>query len=200
MHYLEQIGVDWVDPHASDKYLKLAEQRWGIRVVSTYDKYTVRTTVAKQSYQWINRYLPEISAGGLKLLDMSTGPGIFLEVARTFGNEVLGTNEPNSIYRPLLESQGTPYLEVDGTTLPYPFDDCSFDVVTLLNALHFFPQKIWLDVLDELFRISKKVVFLMICEGKDCNDHVNKMSTNVRDGWVVSGYYRNGRLLRYDRV
>jgi SAM-dependent methyltransferase len=134
----------------------------------------------------IQRYLPEIKKGGYSILDMSCGSGMFLELSRSFGNKILGTNEPiPCVYAPLLKSQKVPYSLVDGSILPYPFEDNSFDIVTLMNALWFFEEKLWVDIIAELLRISSKTVFIISSLQDKYIDGNKKVAEMVSPpGWV----------------
>ena len=42
---------------------------------------------------YARRYCPEILAGGLRVLDIGTGPGAFLVLARLLGNRVIGIDQ-----------------------------------------------------------------------------------------------------------
>jgi cyclopropane fatty-acyl-phospholipid synthase-like methyltransferase len=45
----------------------------------------------------IERYLPSVLKGGLRILDVGPGIGCFMHIARHFGNEVIGSDLPKSV-------------------------------------------------------------------------------------------------------
>ncbi len=49
-----------------------------------------------EKLQYISSYMPEISKGGYKILDIGTGPGEFLEVLRNYNCTGIGINPPDN--------------------------------------------------------------------------------------------------------
>ena len=51
----------------------------------------------REKSDYIDRYIPELKAGGFRVLDIGPGPGEFLELCQDYGNEAIGIDsvEPN---------------------------------------------------------------------------------------------------------
>lgn len=192
------ITDDWNNPSAPDEFLQNVRNKWPSDYsVNAHRKYTNRTKLCMQYNAWLLSYLPELRYGGKHILDMSTGPGTFLELARNYGNSIMGTDAIDTVYAPLLHSQDIPFIEVDGGVVPYPFKDREFDVVTLMNAIHFLPINMWGSIMNELFRIAKQTVFIIACSGEDYNEHNNSLFTIGGTQWTAKVF--RSWYIRYDR-
>jgi len=156
------LSLNWNNPKAPNKFRDNITKFWSADKVVNFEKFIDRKRYQQSIMSVIQRFLPEIKNGGHSILDMSCGSGMFLELSRAYDNEILGSNEPiPCVYAPLLKSQKIPFVLVDGNILPYPFEDRSFDIVTLMNAIWFFPEDLWVPIVIELFRISRKTVFII---------------------------------------
>lgn len=66
-------------------------------------------------------------------------------------------------YRPIIDSLGLDMALFDAGRMPYPFDDKSFDYVMSFQAIeHYCHPNDWHQVVDEMCRISRKCVFVML--------------------------------------
>ena len=157
----------WNDPKAPDRFRKNISKKWSEDTVQFFEKFIDREQYLQQALSHINRFIPEIKTGGYSILDMSCGSGAMLEVARMYGNDIQGTDEPFCVYLPLLKSQNIPYLPVDGSNLPYPFEDNSFDIVASMHAIFFFSIDKWVDIVRDLCRISRKKVLVISTSRRD---------------------------------
>lgn len=182
------LNPDWNDPKAPDRFRKNISKRWSSDTVQYFEKFIDRAEYAKSMTRVINMYLPEIKKGGNRILDMSCGSGAFLEIARSYGNVIQGTDEPFCVYLPLLKSQEVPYLPVDGRKLPYPIENKSFDVVTSMHAIFFIRESLWEDVIKEYCRISCKTILVATTAEKkfDRGNEILSKLTSPAPGWKLT--------------
>lgn len=94
-----------------------------------------------------------IKAGCLGL-DIGTGDGIFSRACTDNGLKTVGIEPHMKIEKDLCE------LGVNGTGELLPFDDDSFDFVTILFVLHHCPDPI--KVLEEAVRVTKRGGYIFI--------------------------------------
>lgn len=74
--------------------------------------------------------------------------------------------EPGEIacwpYHAIIESLNLPVDLFDGGSVPYPYDDLSFDCVICLDALeHYCHPKDWMSVVDEFVRLARESVLVV---------------------------------------
>lgn len=97
-------------------------------------------------------------------------------------------------YRPIIESLDLPMALFDAGKMPYPFEDKSFDYSMSFQAIeHYCHPDDWHQVVDEMCRISRKCVFLMLnpmlpnlARDREYNASFESFRTSMRD------YNRNG--------
>lgn len=118
----------------------------------------------------LHKYVPEylVSSTRCRLLDVGCGNGASMEVFRYFGHGVHGMDftpgmsdeDPDDwIYKPLIRSQKLQCTVHNGSVLPYPFTDKSFDVLICWGALSCFkPVSIWTQILNEFARIATQCI------------------------------------------
>lgn len=165
-------------------------------------KYLVRRQNIARAWTRINQHLPETlnSDESLEILEFSTAHGAMLEIWRSFGHRVVGTDfawttedkkvqkrgvkkewhtdalrdvsakKHNNLiekriegwpYQPIIESLDLDVRLFDAGSLPYPFEDNSFDVICCYQAIEAYaPPEHWLRVVHELCRVSRKTVLI----------------------------------------
>ena len=105
-----------------------------------------------------------------KILDVSTGPGIFVEVLRSLGHEVTGTADLRSIYRGMHVSQA---LKVEYFNLAepvLPMEKKTFDYVFCIDKINEYPTGWWEPLIKDFARVATKTVIV---------------------GFVYDGYFQN---------
>lgn len=141
-----------------------------------------RITALSQKYSYIDRYLSEYKQGGKSALDLSCGNGALLEILRHYGNEVMGVEVEYFLY---LKSQNIPHIKHDCSLIPYPFADQSFDLVSSIGAISFYDIECK-PALDEMFRIARKTVFLVVNTGEYLDQYGEFIKGYCPTGWKHS--------------
>lgn len=169
----KSIGTTWTDADIESR----------LRDVGLPDdhKYLDRMDWLGRKVRLVHQLLPEYEyyvkngkpTSGKSVLDLSTGNGVFLEVMRYLGHNIKGTDSPRCKYTPFHKSQEIPMLYFDGSELPYPIKDHSYDLVSCVSAINFYNND-WRLILDEFFRISKQTVLLI----------VNRVTNRSEDLWL----------------
>lgn len=128
----------------------------------------------------VKRDLPEYLTGGYSVLDLGCGNGALLEVLQDAGNVVMGTE-----IRFFDMLAHLPHVRHDCATLPYPFEDGSYDLVSCVGAITMFGAP-WLSVLAEMFRIARRTVYLHPNRGKPRDRHHATLDAYCPPGWSRS--------------
>lgn len=102
---------------------------------------------------------------GQSLLDIGCGTGHYLAFFRELGLKVAGIDASRQMLEVASGSLGTNIGLYEGNAEKLPFDDNSFDIVTLITVLEFVPDP--LKVLEEAARVARSQIYLGI---------LNKMS------------------------
>jgi len=96
------------------------------------------------------------------LLDVGCGRGTFIAYARDFGIEAVGFDYSKWAVENQYPRCKREWLKVHDATKPWPYEDKSFDLLTILD----FYEHIYVDDLDpvisEMYRVAKKWIFLEI--------------------------------------
>ncbi|MCE5972293.1 class I SAM-dependent methyltransferase [Sinirhodobacter sp. WL0062] len=95
-------------------------------------------------------------------------------------------------YRPIIESIGIPMKLFDAGVTPYPAETGSFDYIISMQAIeHYCHPKDWLKVVEEMCRISRRCVFLLL----------NPMMPELAEDTHYSSAFQTAReeLRDYDR-
>lgn len=131
-------------------------------------KYLDRMDWMERKVRLVHQLLPEYeymikngSKSSKSVLDLSTGNGIFLEIMRYLGHNICGTDSPKCKYTAFHKSQEIPMLYFDGSVLPYPVKDQSYDLVSCVSAINFYKTD-WRLILNEFFRIARQTVLLVV--------------------------------------
>lgn len=178
------ISPKWKDTKIAGKLTKAG--------VATDHKYRDRNSLINFQQNIIDKYLSDYSEGGAKVLDVSTGAGVFVELMEDLGNKVKGTEKPGTPYQVFHKSQKTEVVYHDSTEVPFPFKKNEFDLVTCISSFNFYPEDQYEAIFKEFFRIAKKTVFLMLTRGEALDRNKDLFETPV-DGWTLSmqgAYYR----------
>jgi len=162
-------------------------------------KYRDRARSLDVVNSFVKRYLEDyMTSKPVKVLDIATGNGIFLEVMKDQGHSVVGTEIPKSPYIPYHRSQNVLVEYHDINDLPHPFDKDSFDLVSCIGGLNILPVYFWEDLLEDLFRMAKKTVILSV--GRDNAYEVNKQIIEdfaLFEGWSLTLQDRS--IYRWDK-
>jgi len=96
------------------------------------------------------------------MLDVGCGRGTFIAYARDFGIEAVGFDYSKWAVENRYPRCKREWLKVHDATKPWPYEDKSFDLLTILD----FYEHIYVDDLDfvisEMYRVAKKWIFLEI--------------------------------------
>lgn len=166
---IKALGGRWKKPKLLKDYLK--------------SKYYNRSRYITKKNELIVEFLSEYMSGGSKVIDISCANGVFLEVMRYYGNEILGTDVN---YFPFLQSQNIPYQFLDCVEFPYALEDNSFDLISCLGSITFYrPFTIWTGVMNEFARIAKKTIFISVNVGIPFDEF-----GHLLDNWKYKGWKR----------
>ena len=97
------------------------------------------------------------------MLDVGAGRGAFIAAAREAGIEAQGFDfSAFAVNEGRVESCKPEWLRLHDATKPWPYEDKSFDLVVALDFFeHLYSDDIPF-VIDEMFRVAKKWIFLQI--------------------------------------
>jgi len=183
------LSLKWKDTKISGKLNKagLAEDH----------KYRDREGLINFQQSIIDRYLSDYKdCDPIKVLDVSTGAGVFVELMNDLGHAAKGTEKPGTPYQVFLKSQKTDVIYHDSSEVPFPFKKGEFDLVTCISSFNFYPEDFYKKILKELFRISKKTVFLLLTKSESFDKNKELFDAPV-DGWTLSV---QGPYYRWDKV
>lgn len=149
-------------------------------------KFFAREPRIKYGEYLISSCLPECKKGGFSILDVSCGNGVFLELLRTYRNQIYGT-EVDKKYEEMLKSQNIPWKQWDSTILPFPFPDNTFDIVTCIGSINFYkPYSLWGSIVKDFMRMGKKKVVVSIDTSSPKHykerEYLNSLKEN---GWEI---------------
>jgi hypothetical protein len=125
------------------------------------DKAWNRERTVKSYVRLLKSFAPELldpEKPKKRILDIMTGPGIFMEVLRALGHEVEGFESMRSIYHGMHNSQSLKvvYQDLDKPSLPQVKK--SFDYVFCIDKMNEFQTGWWKDLLGDMMRVAKKTV------------------------------------------
>jgi 2-polyprenyl-3-methyl-5-hydroxy-6-metoxy-1,4-benzoquinol methylase len=130
-----------------------------------------------------------------KVLDVSTGTGIFVELMNDLGHNAQGTEIPDCPYQVFHKSQKINVVYHDSVE-PFPFKKQEFELVACIGAFSKYPEDKIEDIFKDLFRIAKKTVFVGINRG-DIYDRNKETFNKIPKGWRLT--IQNGTFYRWDR-
>jgi len=117
---------------------------------ANYTKY--RTAYPDALFALLSKELPD---GAQKILDLACGTGKSTEELVKTGCEIVGVDHDELMIEEAKRQAGLKHLEIEyrvGSAEHIPFDDQSFDVVTIGTAFHFFQNE---SALAEIKRVLK---------------------------------------------
>jgi ubiquinone/menaquinone biosynthesis C-methylase UbiE len=180
------ISLKWKDTKISGKLNKagLAEDH----------KYRDRVGVMDFQQSIIDRYLEDYKiCNPVKVLDVSTGTGVMVELMNDLGHAAQGTEKPDTPYKVFHKSQKIDVVYHDSMETPFPFKKNEFDLVTCISSFNFYPEDLYEKILKELFRIAKKTVLLLLTKGEALDRNIDLFNSPVA-GWTLTvqknSYYR----------
>lgn len=147
-----------------------------------------------QRRQHIERHLTRIPKGSL--LDVSTGRGETLQMARDFGHD------------PVMGTEAVPYLcngddIVQALVHDLPFEDNAFDTVTMFDVMEHLVPEDTAAACRELARVARRRVLLTICNqtsrfgSPDGGDlHINRRASYEDWHRELTAHF-NTAVLRY---
>jgi len=118
-------------------------------------------------------------AYGQSLLDVGCGTGNHLLLFRQMGLEVTGVDPSEAMLGVAREKLGHLADLRLATAEDLPFDDNSFDVVTLITSLEFSPRPFL--ALAEAFRVARATVFIGALNSLSANGIHRKLEAVFRD-------------------
>jgi len=133
------------------------------------------------------------------MLDVGCGRGVFTLAARNEGIEAYGFDFSEYAINNLCPSCRREWFRVwDATKIPWPYKDKQFDLCVALDFFeHLYSEDIPM-VIDEMYRVAKKWVFLQIAvagsgglQGKDNKGYILKREEPVPiglEGCAVAGH------------
>lgn len=142
-----------------------------------------RSRMLRGKHGQLHSYLVElVKPKKRSVIDFSCGSGIWLEIVRAYGHEIMGLDLQ---YFPYLESQGIPYIDHDCRHWPYPVPDQSYDYLTCQGAITFYGSVPWSDILSEFMRIARSCVFVSANSGP-----VLEANRSIIENWCPKGWKR----------
>ena len=167
---LKAIGAAWracIPPEYHERHAKYADRKERVR----------------RNMHVIRNFLPEfMHAPNRRILDVSCGAGMFLEIMRHYGHAIHGLDWQYFLF---LESQAIPYIDrkITAPLTPLPFDDATFDLVTCMHAISAYYPVGWEDTITELCRLSKHAVFLACNPGEHHTERQLWLEQFSLPGW-----------------
>jgi len=148
-------------------------------------RYYNRLSFIGDKHAQLDKHFPELKKGGKKVLDVSCGTGVLLEILNYYGNETTGIEWAGSIFRNVLDTQGIDWIKHDCSKVPYPFPDKSFDYVICIAAIDQYRVP-WAPIVQEFMRLAKEVVFVLPNRGQTLEDNRQALNHCALPGWGQS--------------
>lgn len=128
-----------------------------------------------------------IGDGPKKILDVACGPGVQTRAMAKAGHSVIGIDlSPDMLsYTQKDDRLDIEYLEQDATSTQ--FSDSAFDVSTISFGLHDMPERIAIDVLKEMKRVTKENGQIIIVEYNSSGSFLSWCF--LRFSWFVETKY-----------
>lgn len=186
------LGTDWKNAAAASEFNKRCPQN---------PEYANRPYFFKLKVNEIRNHYPEyIECESKKVIDVSAGNGIMLEIMRLIGHDVVGLDQPDCVFSLLARSQNLHIIEHNCNFMPLPLPSRSYDLLVNVGAIHHYKAP-WEDVLQEFFRITKETVFISVSKGKVFADKRHILDNHEQKGWkkvlpMPDGMYKWVRDLR----
>ena len=176
LHYSE--NFDYFSSHYSRRLYYESKHAW-------LRKYHPEYRSTSHDFQFGIGFLEQIKTSNFKsILDVGCGSGKFCRVVKDDGicDIVHGVDIVDSVIAPI---EGIMFdFGYHAHMLPY--GDNQFDVVTSFNVLEFNIAEDIPVILDELFRVASKQVFLSVskAESKGYRNEVGELHATIRNaGW-----------------
>jgi len=104
-------------------------------------------------YDYMYARIPEVIEGK-KVLEIATGPGLLAKHVAHAASEMIATDYSDGMIREAKKGECPPNLRFEiADAMALPYDDDSFDVVLIANALHIVPDPE--KALSEIDRVLK---------------------------------------------
>lgn len=101
------------------------------------------------------------------VLEVGTGNGGGVEKMLAAGKKARGIEYSNYLYENHLKAKFPNGEVIEGDAADIPFEDESFDMVVSFDVLEHIPENKIEKVVSEIHRVSKRYVFVSICEEID---------------------------------
>ena len=159
-------------------------------LISSDHKYRDRERCYNGKIKLVNEFMPFLKEEKLKILDISCGNGVFVEMLQDWGHEVEGSEAIRSLYVPFHISQGIKCKYFNAAQDMYPYQNKEFDIVTCIGAMNLYkPKELWAKCADEMLRIAKKSVYIFFNIDSLYQDYQkmfeNDLFTNCNNGSFI---------------
>ena len=130
-------------------------------LIKSDHKYRDRQRCYNSKMKLVNEFMPFLLGEKFKILDISCGNGLFVEMLRNWGHDAEGSEAIRSLYVPFHLSQEIKCKYFDASQDMYPYKNKEFDIVTCIGAMNLYkPKEQWVKCADEMLRITKKAVYI----------------------------------------
>lgn len=165
---VEALGANWARPLDAE----CRNFKWAARCDEIHRHLTL-----------IETYLPEYLEGDRRrVLDVSAGAGVFLEIMRYAGHEIVGTELTRFDF---MRAQNVPHIGHDLNAGPLPFAAQSFDLVTIFAALKQVDPERRAAVFQDLFRIARRTVVVRLNHGPFMRTEAPRLLGAPPAPWLV---------------
>lgn len=162
------------------------------------DGYRNITEGMRLKFEYINDYLPELNAGGLRVLDIGAGCGFFCAACNFLSNTslaVLHPREKHGAFRESCEYLGVDYAYSEFGTASNMFVKGGYDIVNGQGMLTMNATIHWHKILDEMLDLVTVGGYVLI-KG---NYYGLKYNNDVIVAWA-RGHKREIKLVRHPNV
>ncbi len=173
------ISKRWRDTKAKGKVIKEG--------ISKDHKYLDRSRTMAFQQTVIDAYLDDFkdSEGkACKVLDISTGTGLMVELMNDLGHKARGTEIPDCPFQPFHKSQQIDVIYHDSAK-KFPFKNKEFDLVICIGAVSCYPEEKIPSILEDIFRIAKSTVLIGVNRG-EIYDRIKELFDKVPNGWKLT--------------
>ncbi len=181
-----------------DKFMKLIKSIFNSGKLSFYDKYWITNKKSDNSWNYgitvvdnlINNF--EFKT----VLDAGCGSSDVVRYFLSKGYSARGIELSRSVLKQYARDLLSKKIVTQGSLAKLPYPDNSFDVIFSSEVLEHIPEEDISEVVNEFYRVSKKIIFLTISLRPSSNFNKYHITLKDRDWW--ENQFQNAGFIKDD--